>query len=712
MLVANMTRQITGLVSSYKDHTPKGWDLSSVSIQERAFTQWCNLFLKSKGFEIDSLLDLQDGVCVIILLEIVSGRNLYDIEVDYDENEVSRNWRIILKYLEEENIKVPECPDTVTDEARKIQLLVFIVWHIILRYQLYDNPGGEMKLKELDYKRASQSLMRWVQSKMPNYSISNFTSDWTDGVAFCLLVNAIRPDTIPVSMFRHTNNPEMNVRLACTTAEDELGIPELIAHYDIANGKADEKSIMTYVALFRSADRMIKRGIKTKTYTSDVSITSESESESANEPRKKTKYIKAEGIPYQPARCVAFGAGLRWGQVGKPAEFIVRLNGAEASDLSVSIECRPYDHRAALYKPELQIKPICETSYIVRYTPTRPGEYVLSIFCGGDHIPNSPFRLDVQETVLLSKQYRDDEIIISLDPSSEPLTVNVLTKSLDSAGSVSSKHDSAFADDDSLSSMERNSPPLWLDKDSHDLYTKLAKFIKPENSSVTAYGTGLHVGEVGLVASFNVTTPNTDKGPLSVSITCPAMSLPVPCVKTKLQPTSLVHDVLYVPTEPGVYEIDVRWGEKEIPGSPFRLAVGDSVENNVQEKEFTNSHGNKLQLYRLVSKQSIFLYYSASSKSLLDHHNKSELENVLRKENPFDKLFTIPVDIELSSAQRNELFEKADSRVLPIVFVNDKYIGNFNDLMRLYRKGNLKTSMMQKVENMKHTFSRLSSYSN
>ena len=32
---------------------------STIKLQERAFTIWCNLFLKSKGFEIDGLLDLQ-----------------------------------------------------------------------------------------------------------------------------------------------------------------------------------------------------------------------------------------------------------------------------------------------------------------------------------------------------------------------------------------------------------------------------------------------------------------------------------------------------------------------------------------------------------------------------------------------------------------------------------------------------------------------------
>jgi len=567
-----------------------------------------------------------------------------------------------------------------------------------------------MKLKDLDYKKASKSLMKWAKSKITNYEVENFTSSWTDGIALCQLVNSIRADSIPESMFNDIKNPEMNVRLACTTAEDELGIPELIAPYDIANGKVEEKSMMTYIALFRSADRMIKRGIKTRTYTSDVSITSESESEPSLDSKNLLKQRKTHGIPYQIPRCVAFGSGLRWGQVGKPAEFIVRLNGAQASDLSVSIECRPYDHRAALYKPELQIKPIAETTYIVRYTPTRPGEYVLSIFCAGDHIPNSPFRLSVQETVLMAKNNRCEDITIQLDTNKTLLTTELLTESIESTCSVDSKHDSAFVDDDFLSSGEERSPPPWLEKESHDLYKKISKYISPENYQVTAFGGGLRNGQVGNVGCFHVQTPNTDKGPLSVTITCPAMSIPVPCVKTKLQRMCLLHDVLYLPTEPGVYEIHVQWGEKAIPDSPFRLCISES--ETIENSEDFESIENKLKAYRDSSKHTFYLYYSASTRNVIEHHYKENLRKVLLHESAHDSLITVAVDIELTSIERKSLFKKSNGCPLPFVFSGDKFIGSYNDVMGLYSKESIVNGIKEKVTTFTRNLSRLSSSSN
>ncbi|XP_002160996.1 filamin-C isoform X1 [Hydra vulgaris] len=650
-------------------------------IQEKAFIRWCNLFLKSKGFEIDKIIDLQDGVYLIILLEILSGKKLQENIIDGDEDYVN-NWKIILKHMKNEGISISNPVDN-SDEASIIHSLTFILWEIILRYQIFDETITDMTLLNVDYNRVSRNLLKWVQSKIPNCRIENFTSDWTDGIALCLLVNAIRPDTIPQTMFQNKYNPEMNVRLACTTAEDELGIPELIAPYDIANGNVDEKSMITYIAIFRSADRMVRRGIKTKTYTSDFSM-SESETESIFDKDGSKALHKKLGIPYKSPRCLAFGAGLRWGQVGRPTDFIVRLNGAQASDLSVSIECRPYDHRVALYKPELQIKPIEESSYIVRYTPTRPGEYVLSIFCGGDHIEDSPFRLSVRETVLMPNRLSDEEININLDQENIQLTTKTLTNCLEENDSKSN-----FSENLDSKSTDIKSAPSWLDKQTRDIYRKLGKFINQETATMKAYGKGLISGEVGVVSAFNVSTPNTERGPLSVCITCPAMSIPVPCVKTKLQPTSLLHEVLYTPTEPGIYEIEVFWSEKPIPGSPFRLTI-----NDVEKKEVNlTENSNKLKEYcrsknDISITDEVKIYYSATSKNIMDHYCKDQMVQVA-KENISENVLLIAADLELNSSERKVLYEKTNFKQLPFLFLNEEFLGDYDEVMDEHMKQNL-----------------------
>ena len=76
------------------------------------------------------------------------------------------------------------------------------MWRIILRYQIFDQTSHDnMKPGiEVDYKQAAHALLRWVNGK--GIPADDFTSRWTDGVALCLLVNAVQANTIPESMFK------------------------------------------------------------------------------------------------------------------------------------------------------------------------------------------------------------------------------------------------------------------------------------------------------------------------------------------------------------------------------------------------------------------------------------------------------------------------------------------------------------------------------
>lgn len=226
-------------------------------VQEKTFTNWCNLVLETKGFQIKKFLDLEDGVCLILILEIISlGKYDYDPP---SSREVSRNWKTIRKILKSENIEITETPDAVVDVTGKTRILLYIVWHIILRYQICEDLLRDKRLDVINYSRAPIKLMEWIQHMIPKCSIRNFSSDWTNGVALCHLVNSIRPGTIHINKSVDNNNREMNARLAIASAEDELGIPELISPYEIASGLTEEKGMMTYLSLFLTADKILKR---------------------------------------------------------------------------------------------------------------------------------------------------------------------------------------------------------------------------------------------------------------------------------------------------------------------------------------------------------------------------------------------------------------------------------------------------------------------
>lgn len=44
---------------------------------------------------------------------------------------------------------------------------------------------------------AKNALLEWVRSRIPEYNIKNFTTDWNDGRAICALVNSLREGQIP-----------------------------------------------------------------------------------------------------------------------------------------------------------------------------------------------------------------------------------------------------------------------------------------------------------------------------------------------------------------------------------------------------------------------------------------------------------------------------------------------------------------------------------
>lgn len=62
------------LLSTHRDSKPvKEW----VQIQKKTFTKWINSHLGNRTKHISDLTsDLQDGVCLIVLLEALTGRGI------------------------------------------------------------------------------------------------------------------------------------------------------------------------------------------------------------------------------------------------------------------------------------------------------------------------------------------------------------------------------------------------------------------------------------------------------------------------------------------------------------------------------------------------------------------------------------------------------------------------------------------------------------
>ena len=80
----------------------------------------------------------------------------------------------------------------------KLKLILGLIWTLILHYSISmpmweDDPAnGEPTTKQTP----KQRLLSWVQNKLGDLPVNNFTTDWNDGKAVGALVDSVAPGKI------------------------------------------------------------------------------------------------------------------------------------------------------------------------------------------------------------------------------------------------------------------------------------------------------------------------------------------------------------------------------------------------------------------------------------------------------------------------------------------------------------------------------------
>ncbi|XP_078600071.1 uncharacterized protein LOC144875139 isoform X1 [Branchiostoma floridae x Branchiostoma japonicum] len=109
-------------------------------------------------------------------------------------------------------------------------------------------------------------LLRWCRSKTSGYDhveISNFSTSWNDGMAFCALIHHFFPDAFDYESLDPKNKGH-NFKLAFDTAESEADIMPLLEVQDMLDmgAKPDWRCVFTYVqSLFNNLRRLEARGL-------------------------------------------------------------------------------------------------------------------------------------------------------------------------------------------------------------------------------------------------------------------------------------------------------------------------------------------------------------------------------------------------------------------------------------------------------------------
>ncbi|XP_075121172.1 dystrophin isoform X11 [Leptodactylus fuscus] len=228
-------------------------------VQRKTFTKWINAqFAKFGKPPIEDLFsELQDGRRLLDLLEGLTGQKLVK-EKGSTRVHALNNVNKALQILQKNKIDLVNIGSSdIVDGNHKLTL--GLIWSIILHWQVKDVMKGIMA--DLQQTNTEKILLSWVRQSTRNYpqvNVINFTSSWSDGLAFNALIHSHRPDLFEWNNVLSQQSAVQRLDHAFNTAQQHLGIANLLDPDDIATAHPDKKSILMYVTtLFQALPQKV-----------------------------------------------------------------------------------------------------------------------------------------------------------------------------------------------------------------------------------------------------------------------------------------------------------------------------------------------------------------------------------------------------------------------------------------------------------------------
>ncbi|XP_026807467.1 dystrophin-like [Rhopalosiphum maidis] len=215
-------------------------------VQKKTFTKWINSQLSKENHEIisDLFLDLQNGTKLLYLLEILTGIQIKPEKGCMRVHHLN-NVNKALQILEQNNVKLVNISSNdIVDGSPK--LILGLVWSIILHWQV------DCHLKELmsesQQTNLEKTLLAWCRKNTEGYGvdIKNFTTSWSDGLAFSALIHKFRSDLLDYDSVLK-QHPNARLENIFSAAHQNLNIERLLDPEDVNTSIPDKKSVMMYV---------------------------------------------------------------------------------------------------------------------------------------------------------------------------------------------------------------------------------------------------------------------------------------------------------------------------------------------------------------------------------------------------------------------------------------------------------------------------------
>lgn len=535
-----------------------GRDTGWIAIQKRTFTRWVNQHINERMLKVEDLFnDLEDGLMLINLLEIISSKSLgsFNKKPRIRAQKLENN-SFALNFLKKEGIKLVAIgPEDLVDKQGK--LILGLIWTIILRYQIQKGDGAGS---------AKAELLEWVRRQIPECNVQNFTSSWTDGKAICHLADSLERGCIKPNLDAVDNNPNAlaNAELGENTAEEVLGIPKILQPEDMVHENPDELSIMTYISFYRD-------------YLENLA--------------KKRGREEQERIAV-PEKTTAAGDGLKEGEQFIPAEFVITANncfgtkcpcGGETFDVQIKNTAKAGAPIPATVTDNQ------DGTYLVKYTPVDPGRHVIAVNLKGKPIQGSPFNVPVAKTTVSAQgdgltkgeQYVPSTFdILALKPFEKGVAPEVSDFSVKIQGPLRIIMPEIINNRDGTYKVNYTPTENGRHVIDVQLYGKPISngpFSVPvEKTLCLASGPGLTSAEQFLPAHFKIEAKNfvesgncSGVGDFNVTCTGPKPIAP-PTIVDNHDGT---FDVTYIPLAPGNHVIGVQLKGQPISNGPFTVNV-------------------------------------------------------------------------------------------------------------------------------------------
>ncbi|XP_017762740.1 PREDICTED: filamin-A-like, partial [Eufriesea mexicana] len=276
-----------------------------------------------------------------------------------------------------------------------------------------------------------------------------------------------------------------------------------------------------------------------------------------------------------PSKCKAYGPGLEEGYVNKFNSFIVETKDAGNGGLALLMEGPGY--------AEVTCKERDDGSCTVQYLPPKPGDYEISIKFAEQHIPGSPFQVRVVNEASNVTTYGD-----GLTTARENLPskfIVIASKCKPAQLDISLKTDKGQVQKPSIKNCGNGlyeviyQPPpagsnlqIGITYDGEHIpgspvKLKVLPTVEPEKVVLSGPGVA-PVCTASFPVDFIVDTSKAGYGDLEVQVLGPDQ------MPRRVEIQDLKggkYKATYLPDDCGRYKVNVKYGDKEVPGCPVNV---------------------------------------------------------------------------------------------------------------------------------------------